>query len=607
MSTQNKSSFLRTLAISVTAFGCAAGLFLSASAFVTHGHGVERSSSNSAAHTTSLRVSETPGGSCVVLTADQSLKSYEAYRRGDWFGVQIPSSKVPHADLIRAREFTEIKIELISDATIVSFRLQPGVTARAELKGDNLQILFVASRARTMTTAAIDSPATNRNPGIKRAQKVTPGANLKSAASRAGNTTGSGVALATIASTRKHVTPGSVRNPVPMAESHDSAQADAEVPASAQAESSADSVPETLTSETAIDPPPAQPETDWSAASIAVTAAPNSVWNNLRENANYWFQLAQLNPAPAGIGVGLMVLLVGLVVIERCIARKVSTNAVLAEELTAEATEFETETAVVPDMSAANTTVEKRTSAREVDANREVTIGTAIGKLVVDNTHRAEIVDSRSPEDRKAIESFLITAITTAESSDNDRRRARQALEEYGFVAQHSAALLKGKDAWERASAARTLGVIGSKSSMPFLIEALNDSDYIVRNEAVASLAALQDPAAIGALVEAARKHPDVPASLLSETLSACSVGNLEVLDLPSSDTASLSESVVPLEDDAEWLDELRDDATDEILSGWLAPLDKADEHPFEEISQQMVPPRIGTSAHERPYLRVVA
>ena len=59
-----------------------------------------------------------------------------------------------------------------------------------------------------------------------------------------------------------------------------------------------------------------------------------------------------------------------------------------------------------------------------------------------------------------------------------------------------------------------------------------------MRNQAVSSLGELKMPAAIGALLDIARRHPDIPASLLSETLSACSVESLGYLDAPSSEPA---------------------------------------------------------------------
>ncbi|MFS8086502.1 MAG: HEAT repeat domain-containing protein, partial [Acidobacteriota bacterium] len=148
-------------------------------------------------------------------------------------------------------------------------------------------------------------------------------------------------------------------------------------------------------------------------------------------------------------------------------------------------------------------------------------------KLVLGKPHRMDVMASRAVDDRRAIEASLVKALEGSDTSDEGRRRARQALEEYGFVARQSATMLMGRDAWERSSAARTLGQIGSEKSLSYLIEALHDPDTVVRNQAISSLGALKMPAAIGALLDIARRHPDIPASLLSETLSSCSVESL--------------------------------------------------------------------------------
>jgi HEAT repeat protein len=165
-----------------------------------------------------------------------------------------------------------------------------------------------------------------------------------------------------------------------------------------------------------------------------------------------------------------------------------------------------------------------------------------VGKLALGKPHRMDVMASRSTDDRRAIEASLVKVIDSSESGEDGCRRARQALEEYGFVARHSAMMLMGRDAWERSSAARALGQIGSTSSLAFLIEGLHDADSVVRNQAVSSLGELKMPAAIGALLDIARRHPDIPASLLSETLSACSVESLGYLDAPSSEPAMLGD-----------------------------------------------------------------
>jgi HEAT repeat protein len=165
-----------------------------------------------------------------------------------------------------------------------------------------------------------------------------------------------------------------------------------------------------------------------------------------------------------------------------------------------------------------------------------------VGKLILGKPHRMDVMASRATDDRRAIEASLSKCLDSSDTSEDGRRRARRALEEYGFVARQSAMMLMGRDAWERSSAARALGQIGSQDSLVFLLEALHDPDSVVRNQAVTSLGELKMPAAIGALLDIARRHPDIPASLLSESLSACSVESLGFLDAPSSEPSLLAD-----------------------------------------------------------------
>ncbi|MGZ8848643.1 MAG: HEAT repeat domain-containing protein, partial [Pyrinomonadaceae bacterium] len=154
-----------------------------------------------------------------------------------------------------------------------------------------------------------------------------------------------------------------------------------------------------------------------------------------------------------------------------------------------------------------------------------------VGKLVLGKSHRMDVMASRIADDRRAIEASLIKALSAPDTEPDGRERARGALEEYGFVARLSALVITGRDAWERSSAARVLGQIASPASLPSLIEALHDTDSVVRNQAVTSLGQLKQPAAIGALLDIARRHSDIPPSILSESLSACSVDSLGYLD----------------------------------------------------------------------------
>jgi HEAT repeat protein len=158
-----------------------------------------------------------------------------------------------------------------------------------------------------------------------------------------------------------------------------------------------------------------------------------------------------------------------------------------------------------------------------------------IGKLLLGQPHRIDVLASRATDDRRAMETSLLKALDSPDIDEAGKRRAREALEDYGYVARQSAALLLSTDAYERASAARILGEVQSASSLPFLLEALYDSEQIVRTQAVTSIGALKLPSAIGALLDMARRYPDMPASLVSRALSDCSVESLDFMDsMPS-------------------------------------------------------------------------
>ncbi len=151
-----------------------------------------------------------------------------------------------------------------------------------------------------------------------------------------------------------------------------------------------------------------------------------------------------------------------------------------------------------------------------------------LNKMLHGQPHRIDVLCSRAPDDRRALESSLMKHLRAADVDETNRRKVRATLEEYGFVARLSAALLLAPDAFERVSSARVLGEVQSTAALPFLLEALYDREISVRTEAVVGLGSLGSPAAIGALLDAARRHPDIPSPLLSDALTRCSVHSLD-------------------------------------------------------------------------------
>jgi HEAT repeat protein len=166
-----------------------------------------------------------------------------------------------------------------------------------------------------------------------------------------------------------------------------------------------------------------------------------------------------------------------------------------------------------------------------------------VRKRVLGSPYGAAVLFSRVPEDRRAIETSLLRSVTFSET-DDERRRSREALEQYGFVARHCATLLAATNAFDRTSAARTLGEIGATSALPFLLEALHDVDSTVRNQVVMSIGELKLSSSMGVLLDVARKHPGIPDNILSRALSASSPSGLASFDGQAQWSASEAGSV---------------------------------------------------------------
>lgn len=198
-----------------------------------------------------------------------------------------------------------------------------------------------------------------------------------------------------------------------------------------------------------------------------------------------------------------------------------------------------------------------------------------VEKLLRGEPHSIDVLASRASEDRRAVEASLLKSLASPELIEHERDRARHALEEYGFVARQSAAVLLAPDAYGRSAAARTLGQVKSAASLPFLLEALYDADTVVRTEAVASLGELGLPRAIGALLDAARRHPEIPQSLVTDALNACSLDALDFEGLGLLGDSFTGE-IKSLEPVAE-VDQLPEWLEDETLAEALERMDSAD------------------------------
>src|SRR6185312_4531003 len=137
------------------------------------------SNSGKRSHVATVRSSDSPEGSRVAISSDQSLNNYEAYRRGDRFYVKIPAADVPRAEAVRGRGFADVKAQRAGESTVVSFRLQPGATAHVEQRANRLDVVVSVpggsvDGAANRTSEATRPKANNSNRSAEGNKRGTP-------------------------------------------------------------------------------------------------------------------------------------------------------------------------------------------------------------------------------------------------------------------------------------------------------------------------------------------------------------------------------------------------------------------------------------------------
>ncbi|MGI9106175.1 MAG: HEAT repeat domain-containing protein [Pyrinomonadaceae bacterium] len=144
-----------------------------------------------------------------------------------------------------------------------------------------------------------------------------------------------------------------------------------------------------------------------------------------------------------------------------------------------------------------------------------------IKKLLAGESYDESRIDARDAGTRQLVSSELRSAI--AGRNAERKQHARTAFLKHGYFDAATRDLQSAEAPAERASAARTLGLIEDKSATPHLIAALEDPAADVRRTAVEALAELRDPSAVGAL-EALRWREtsrQVPRALIQRAIEA--------------------------------------------------------------------------------------
>lgn len=148
-------------------------------------------------------------------------------------------------------------------------------------------------------------------------------------------------------------------------------------------------------------------------------------------------------------------------------------------------------------------------------------IDAAIKKLLAGESYDEKIINTVDAGTRQLVSSELMSAIAGRNLAR--REHARTAFLKYGYFDAATRDLQSAEAPAERASAARTLGLVADRSATPHLVAALEDPAADVRRTAVEALAELGDPSAIGAL-EALRWREtsrQVPRALIQRAIEA--------------------------------------------------------------------------------------
>jgi outer membrane protein len=128
---------------------------------------------------TLLRGSETPAGSVVTITADAPLADYASYKSEDRFFVVIRSADVTRIEAnLSGRGFDDTQLQRRDNDAVISFRLEPGATARVIQKFNKLEVLFSANGGQPATAGPQPAPTPPATQPATQPPGVQPNPNL---------------------------------------------------------------------------------------------------------------------------------------------------------------------------------------------------------------------------------------------------------------------------------------------------------------------------------------------------------------------------------------------------------------------------------------------
>jgi hypothetical protein len=497
------------------------------------------SNSGKRQHVATLRSSDSQEGSRVAISSDQSLNNYEAYRRGDRFYVKIPAADVPRAEALRGRGFADVTAQRNGDSTVLSFRLQPGATAHVEQRANKLDVVVTvpggspsvaASRSREATRPGALDSSRNAEPINRNSAPKTVAAGTNTLPPAQSNLNSNKRAASAATPTIPRATPTPAATPAAKGSPTPKPFASASPLNSAIATASPTASPVNTTT--------TRSQPDW--------------WSRMKERGHYWLLLAQLNPIPVAVGAAVLILIIGLLLVQRRRAkatRRVKAVPVEASKPSTESTWEPPNTPVavstpatpveIP-LAAAATPLAAPAIASEpapiplvpvppvapvVDDRRRERVNqvAAEAKKLFDGAdYDPAIIGSEDRDTRRLVGAELLSALVGRNPAR--RERAREAFMKHGYFDDATRDLRVAESDNERAAAARRLSFVHDREAVPHLIGALGDSAPDVRRASVEALMDLRDPSAIGPLNSLLQTENDrkVPRPLIKHAIEAC-------------------------------------------------------------------------------------
>jgi HEAT repeats len=507
-------------------------------------------------HVATLRSSDSSEGSRVVLSSDQSLNNYEAYRRGDRFYVRIPAADVPRTEAVRGRGFADVKAQRIGDSTVVSFRLQPGSSAHVEQRANRLDVVFTvvggtpstAANTGRDTSRTVTSAEPTRNSNVNKRATTTTQTN-KNSADRSTTLSNSNTSR-----NANNLNSASKTGATKVLAANSSSKPAATPQASPAPSVSGGTSPQNLNQRRSASPV-ASPNVQATPVSAA-TQPRSDRWGQVKEKINYWILLAQLNPIPVATGVVVLLLLLALFLVQRRRAKsprrarssivKSSKTTTTRENVPVAQTAAPTSSVAdaVPDVAAAalaagalvsETTPEPVVvpvpdSTRPGDPRRDriAQVNDEATKLMAGKNYDESVIGSEDQETRQLVGTELLAAIVGR--NPERRERARDAFMKHGYFEDATRDLRVAGSANERAAAARRLSFVQDREATPHLVGALDDPSPDVRRAAVEALMDMRDPAAIGPLNSLLQTENDrkVPRPIIKQAIEACATATPE-------------------------------------------------------------------------------